>query len=717
MAKQMDSTQRQLRIGMLPVLMLLLILVAAYVSAITALTPKRYDVGLGTVATQTITATRNVEDSVTTEALRTAARNETQTIYKLDEALAEQTVQQATDFFAEITAFRQDANVLRQQRIAGSGLNADGTLSVSEWQSLLTEAELNERMRSFTVPLSIEQGWWLLHVEDSEIVRLKDAVLPKLSTSLHSGLEEKAISARKSAYVQELGATSISDTLKEIGGRVLAEYLVPTFVPDEAATERAREEAAKAVEPVEIKRGDVIVEEGQAVTEEQLAILRSLELVRSEQSDLQLDLGVAAYLLLIFALFSAYLWQYRRQILSNSKSMLIVGISMALVLLLSLLCNSLNSRITPALYAVMAIALLVDRRTAMAANLVLALCGGLLAGGRGSSMLAFDATTMTVSMLAAGQVAIYVLQLNPKRSAIIGAGGAAGLAGAAVIAATYVMMGEPVGSILLDGAWALGSNVIAAVLIVGTLSVWENLFDIATSARLSELSNANHPLLRQLMTEAPGTYHHSMMAAALAEGAAEAVGADPLLARVGAYYHDVGKLRRPLYFAENQKHGENIHDTLPPLESAAIIIAHQKDSVTLINKHKLPSAVAQIAFEHHGNTLVAYFYYKAVQEAGGKQLPQKSFRYPGGRPSSKESAIVMLADSCEAAVRSIQEPTRDAVEEMVHKVIKGKLDDGQLGLCDLTLQQITQIENSFLRTFNGLLHERIEYPGQKKGKA
>jgi len=176
-------------------------------------------------------------------------------------------------------------------------------------------------------------------------------------------------------------------------------------------------------------------------------------------------------------------------------------------------------------------------------------------------------------------------------------------------------------------------------------------------------------------------------------------------------------LRRPLYFKENQKPGENIHDTLPPAESAAIILAHQKDGVILLNKHKMPSAVVQIAFEHHGTTMAAYFYQKAVRENGGRQIPQKNFRYPGARPSTKESAIVLLADSCEAAVRSIDSPSREAVEETVEKIIKGKMDDGQLSAAPLTLRELFLIQQSFLRTFNGLLHERIAYPELHTGEA
>ena len=273
------------------------------------------------------------------------------------------------------------------------------------------------------------------------------------------------------------------------------------------------------------------------------------------------------------------------------------------------------------------------------------------------------------------------------------------------------MVKEAFLSILVGIGWTMGSSMLSTLLVVGSLSIWETVFDVATPARLSELSNTNHPLLKQLMVEAPGTYQHSVMVAALAEAAAERVGADPLLARVGALFHDVGKLRRPLYFKENQKNGENIHDKLPPLESAQTIIAHQKDGVTLLMRYKMPSAVIRIAAEHHGNSLMTYFFYKAKQAEGDK-VQMKSFRYSGNRPSTKESAIVMLADSCEAAVRSLGDTSRDKAEEMVHKVIYGKMtdSDNMMTNAPLTLAEFTEIEKSFLKTFGGIMHDRIEYP-------
>jgi putative nucleotidyltransferase with HDIG domain len=407
---------------------------------------------------------------------------------------------------------------------------------------------------------------------------------------------------------------------------------------------------------------------------------------------------------------------FRFNVFDSVNSMVILTAAVIITMLLALVVNRFDPKITPGLIAVIIAALLVDERTALFLGAVISLLIGLMAGGKGTAILSFDSAVMTASMMASAAAAVFALKGRQKRSAVIVAGAVGGGTAALVIAAAYTMTERAVGQILSDAGRSLGSDTVAAVLCVGTLAVWENIFDVATAARLTELSSASHPLLKQLMAEAPGTYHHSVMVSQLAEAAAERIDANSPLAMAGALYHDVGKLKKPLYFKENQKPNENVHDRMPPEESAAAIIAHQKDGVNLLHKYKLPSAVVRIAHEHHGNSLVSYFYHKACEEAEGRQVNIKAYRYQGSRPTTKESAIVMLADSCEAAVRSLGETTREAAEEMVHKVIRGKLDEGQLGNSPLTLYELDEIERSFLRTIYSLMHERIEYPEPEKAE-
>ena len=330
------------------------------------------------------------------------------------------------------------------------------------------------------------------------------------------------------------------------------------------------------------------------------------------------------------------------------------------------------------------------------------------------SAFGFDAGAVLLFVLVFALASTFALRKVQTRGAIIAAAGLGGAAGGICLVAVYVIASKSLGTTLMDAAWVLLSALFSGLLVVGSLSIWENLFDIATPARLNELLNTSNPLLKQLMYEAPGTYQHSMNVAALAEAAAERVGADPLLARVGACYHDVGKLRRPQYFKENQQ-GANIHDTLAPEESAAVIIAHQKDGAALLTKYKMPSQVIRIAAEHHAIPWWRIFITRPRKKPGARWTQGNSAILQPA--SSREGAIVMLADCCEAAVRSLGDCTREAREEMVHKVIWSKLTDGAENLLSnapLTFHELTEIERSFLRTFSGIMHDRIEYPEEKK---
>ena len=237
-----------------------------------------------------------------------------------------------------------------------------------------------------------------------------------------------------------------------------------------------------------------------------------------------------------------------------------------------------------------------------------------------------------------------------------------------------------------------------------------------TPAKLIELSNPNQPLLRRLMIETPGTYHHSMIVANLAEAAAEAIGADALLVRVGAYYHDIGKLVRPLYFKENQI-GENPHDKTDPRVSTAILTEHTRDGVELAKKHHLPEPIIDMIQQHHGDTAAMYFYAKTVKQLGEENVDINDFRYDGPKPQTSEAAILMLSDTVEAAVRSIPEPTQAKISAMIRKLVRGKMEDGQLDECTLTFRDIGKICTAYETVLKGVFHERIEYPSVNLNRA
>jgi len=316
---------------------------------------------------------------------------------------------------------------------------------------------------------------------------------------------------------------------------------------------------------------------------------------------------------------------------------------------------------------------------------------------------------------AGGMAAIYSSRnvrnrndLNRSGLYIFAATGVALISVQLIYGESFVNLGKNV-------AWSGGGALLSVMIASGLLPIFEGMFGITTNIRLLELGDFNQPLLKRLMLEAPGSYHHSLMVGNLAENACERVGANALLARVGAYYHDIGKLKNPQYFIENQTHVQDRHKNLKPNISALILKRHVKDGLSLAEEYRLDQVVRDIIGEHHGKTLIEYFYKKVVDEAAeGESIEEKEYRYPGPRPKSKESGILMLADSVEAACRSLAEPTYSRITTVVTKVINNKFIDGQLNNCDLTLASLEVIQESFINTLAGMYHSRIEYPEDKE---
>ncbi len=259
------------------------------------------------------------------------------------------------------------------------------------------------------------------------------------------------------------------------------------------------------------------------------------------------------------------------------------------------------------------------------------------------------------------------------------------------------------------------NGISCSIIVIGILPVFEYLFKTVTNISLLELADFNHPILKRMTLEAPGTYHHSLVVGNLSEAACAAVGAHALLARIGAYYHDIGKVQKPDYFSENQEVTESKHDTLSPTMSKMVIMNHVRDGVELAKKYKLNPRLIDFISQHHGNSLVYYFYRRALETLEEDQeIKEEGFRYPGPKPNSKETAIVLLADSTEAACHALKDPTPAKIEELVHKIINNKFIDGQLDECDLKLKDLEKISSVFIRILSGIYHGRVNYPESKK---
>lgn len=674
------------------------------------LTPMRYDLTVGEAATATIYAPSEAIDTVSTEILKQKARKETESVLSIDTAGIAQYKTDARAFFAAVDSLGTKA---------AAYIAPDETVPVSfeEWDMALDGQE-KITLCALTVPRIDSQTLLaVLCAQPKELQTIKEETLSRLDTVLDGGVSEEGRDKLIESCTKEInGISSIPSGLRKLAALTFENYLNPTLSLDGDATEAAYAQAIADVEPIVVKKGQLVVEKGSIVTDAQYALLRDMGLLSGGEHTAKFNMGIFLAVFTLFVLFGAYMRLYQNSVLTKLKSMAVIALLIAVSSALTYLANMVDYRFTSLLLPVLLCALLVNESCAMSLNVLLSLLFGIMAGGAGTGSISSHSAVMIICNVSAGFVAVGALKQAQSRAKIIAAGAAGGAYASVVAVALELMQKTEFWGIAESVAWIFGSAMVCVLLVTGSLSIWETLFDVATPARLNELSNTNNPLLRQLMTEAPGTYQHSIMVGALAEGAAQKIGADALLARVGAYYHDVGKLRRPQYFKENQKNGENIHDTLPPLESAQTIISHQKDGVTLLTRHKLPSAVIKICSEHHGNALMTYFYYKAKQADGN--LPQKGFRYSGNRPTTKESAIVMMADGCEAAVRSLGDTNSADVEQMVHKIIWGKLNENEnmMSNAPLTIAEISEIEKSFLKTFAGIMHDRIEYPDMEANK-
>ena len=421
----------------------------------------------------------------------------------------------------------------------------------------------------------------------------------------------------------------------------------------------------------------------------------------------------------------------------SSRILLIFGIilvQLAVTKLLLVLCNSgtysflkpeTGGLITPYAFAPLVLSVLLGRQHGLYAAFFVSLWSSVLFGP-------IDAPLLVTSLISGFTAVSLTLQVR-RRSKLIRAGVGVGLA-IWLLALTFGLIGPinwffPMandwGMIGLQSALAIGNGIVTATIVGGTLPILEHLFQITTDISWLEASDLNHPLLRRMTIEAPGTYHHSLVVANLAEAAAEAIGANATLCRVCSYFHDVGKLVKPEYFTENMGFERNPHDELAPTMSALIIMAHVKEGVDLALKYKLNQRIIDIVQEHHGTSVVRYFYQRALQQhedarAGGKimklrqedipDVSEESFRYSGPKPQTKESAIVSLADAVESASRSLEKPTPQKIESLVNELIDERISDRQLDDCDLTLGELKIIAERFRFTLTMMLHSRIAYP-------
>ena len=681
--------------------MLICVLGTAVILAmfVLAIVPVRYDLQVGMVPTSTIAATKDVVDEVSTQQKREEAANQVTPTYRYQDGVTEAVLSDFDQIFAQLRAVRQYGDTLPDQSST----------------RLYSREELQYARDMLTlITLRDYQLTSLLHSTQAELEEAYSLVYAALQSAMLSYVTEGQEAAAASSIRQIVDFRISLPLGQNIVPTVLSACIQANMLIDQEATEAAREAAREAVEPVVYKQGQNIVVRGEGrITASQLAMLSTLGLLSGGEVDMPMYLGAALLVVTVLVLMMLLLWRRGGGVMQDTARLLLLFTVLAISMALCLLGRMVNAYIAPMLLCSLLMTVLLGFRCGMVCNAALTILVAALAAG-GSEEFTETMVVLIVSGLIAGTAAALMVSVRVSRTWVM----LSGLLGCAVdfvsILALGLMTASELHGSIEHGLWKAAGSVLATLLCIGLQPLLEMIFNLPTPMKLLELSNPNQPLLRRLLLEAPGTYHHSTIVSNLAEAAAEAVGANPLLARVGGLYHDIGKLKRPSYFTENQLGGVNAHDHTDPQVSAAIITAHTRDGVALAKAYRLPQEIQTIIAEHHGDTPVMFFYHKALQQADGNPVDIDAFRYDGRPPRTKEGAIVLLCDTIEAAVRTMKNPTTEGIEDFIVKLVRGKLEDGQLSDCPLTLQDIDRICAAATTVLVGVFHERIEYPDMEE---
>ena len=536
-----------------------------------------------------------------------------------------------------------------------------------------------------------------------------------------------------------LNALSGDSETARILFEIFSAGLQPNLFYSQTATQRAIDRAVAQLEPQSrsYSEGDTLVEPGKTVTEADLERLNAYRTVKLELGNRSLifnELFLSRLILTVLMLIAVYIYvsQGMQDLRKRNRAIAITAVSILLNLLLIRMiilfgdsglisggtARSMLPFIAPYALAPILVAVLVGSAPAVLSALIISVIFGLIHG---------NSIELFLIAFLAGVVGVFAASNIRKRSQLVRAGLLVGVSSAIAGAAIALLNGFPAGLVGQQTLIALIVGVVTGVLAVGLLPIFEQVFKISTEITLLELTDFNHPLLRRMQLEAPGTYHHSLMVANLSENAAAEIGASPLLCRVCSFFHDIGKLVKPEYFVENQRDGINPHDEKNPSMSALVIKAHVKEGVEMARQNKLPRVIVDVIRQHHGTSLIQYFYYQAQQRekkneknGGAKStgsskpepihIDESTYRYDGPRPAFKESAIIFFADGIEAASRTLKKVTQPNVEELIDKMFQSRIEDGQLDECPLTFQELDKIRKSFIYTVLNMLHARIEYP-------
>ena len=685
--KDKKSDNKKENRGYKRVLVYAVVFLVTYVILLTTISPKKHNLSVGDIATVDIKAPIDTVDEIATQE-------------KIEEAIAKAKAEKQYTVKSEVKTQAID-NITKL-------FNKVATEVASNKDS---KEKLQEIKKNDTFRLTDEEYSILLSLETSNILDIQNKTIQALEKAYKNNIEEndyEALQKARDLASEELISYNLDRALEDTLKSIVYSQIKANFFIDTEKMEESIKEAQKNVQKEIIKKNQIIVKEGEPVTAKQIEVLTELGLLNTglTKGYIASIISLAILVALILFIEYSYLFREKPDIFKNTKLIILISSINIITLMLSVGLNIISPYLIPVACGAILMSILIDYRTSLVINLLNLVFV--------SIVVSFNPAVIVLSIIGVvlGSIAVKKVQ---QRNDIIFSTIYITIVLSILILLIGMILSNDLKENIIQAGYTIIGVLVSGILSVGLLPFFESIFDVVTNIKLLELSNPNQPLMKKLLMEAPGTYHHSMMVANLAEAATEAVGGNPVISRVGAYYHDIGKTKRPYFFGENQLGKENPHDKITPNLSALIILSHTKDGIEMAKEHNIPKIIQDIIVQHHGTTLVKYFYYKLKNSSENPdEVKEEDFRYSGPIPNFKESGILMLADSVEASVRSIPEPTKDKIEEMVNNIINDKIKSNQLIDCDLTLKDIEVIRQSFLKTLDGIYHHRIEYPTEKK---
>ncbi|ADL12160.1 HD family phosphohydrolase [Acetohalobium arabaticum] len=696
-----NSTVRNWTWGIVVFLVLTLILTIDFI-------PNQVNLEVGQVSPKDVVAPKTIEyvDKEKTEELKQKAAQSVSKVYIEKGNVINKVQIELSNLFQVVRKYNDI--IAESNKNEENKQNNDEETETSS-QKLSKTKKIKQIKEEIEIDVSDQVIGRLLEVDRNTFDYIEEKTNNIVIKYVKRGIKSDVLNEIREQMKADVESLSASSQYKYVIQELVQQVIRPNLILNQEETAKRRQQARKSVKPVtkRIQKGEIIIRHGKVVTEEDIKVLTELGL-RHKQINFFAIIGLTLTVATFVIMFVVYLLQHQSKAVDDEGVVALLGILPILTLLLAKIMTFFpidrQSYLVPVAAMSMLLTVLTNYNLAIMITVFVSFLVSLVTGG-GISGAAVG--------VVGGLAGIYSVSKVSQRSDLVRAGFYVSGASVMMILA-FELSTSPFNllHILEMIVWGILNGVLAAVITNGFLPYLENTFGITSAVKLLELSNPNQPLLKKLLVEAPGTYHHSVIVGNLAEAAADEVGADSLFVRVGSYYHDIGKIKRPYFFTENQLGDENPHDKLSPTLSTLIITSHVKDGIELAKKYRLPTKVIDIIKQHHGTSLISFFYQEACHDEKYDNIDEKEFRYNGPKPQTKEAALIMLADIVEAATRSKAEvqSNPDKLEALVRGLIRNKLDDGELDESDLTLKDLDKIATTFVKVLTGIFHSRVEYP-------